>query len=254
MHETRAYLQRLRRLGGDLLGQRFGLLGDTLLVRCNAAAPPVGSGIFEHQVDGLPRNLREDFILGATTGKRVLHVGFLDAPFTEERLRDGTLLHRRIAEVAKQLYGVDVAAESLDRYRAMTGDLNNALLDVQTMPVALGQPFDVVVLSEVLEHLPNPMAALGHLRTLCASPPGCDLLVTVPNAYSLEHFAAAANNLERVHQDHYYYFSPTTLRRLLTDAGFRDVTVSLYAHRPERLGNPGATLEGVAAIARVGRD
>ena len=50
---------------------------------------------------------RVTYILDACRGKRVLHLGCTDWPYTEKKLASGTLLHARIAAVAQSLVGVD---------------------------------------------------------------------------------------------------------------------------------------------------
>ncbi|RYY42832.1 MAG: methyltransferase domain-containing protein, partial [Sphingomonadales bacterium] len=60
------------------------------------------------------------------------------------------------------------------------GDLND---EVETTP-----PFDLVICSEVIEHLENPRATFRMLHALVA--PGGHLLLTMPNQESLRSFAS----------------------------------------------------------------
>lgn len=55
-----------------------------------------------------------------------------------------------------------------------------------------GTPFNVIIMSEVLEHMPKPAAALAHARSLL-SPNGL-LLVTVPNGWCMEEILRRAIN------------------------------------------------------------
>jgi hypothetical protein len=55
---------------------------------------------------------------------------------------------------------------------------------------------------------------------------------------------------EIVHPEHYYYFSPATLRKLLQDAGFTVVELALYASRDSAL-LPGITKNGVIAMCEA---
>ena len=48
---------------------------------------------------------RVSYILSACLGKRVLHVGCVDAPYTQRRFERGTLLHMAIEKVAAVQYG-----------------------------------------------------------------------------------------------------------------------------------------------------
>ena len=51
---------------------------------------------------------RDAVILAKCAGRRVLHIGAADAPYTREKLEAGSLLHPRIEEVAAEGVGVDV--------------------------------------------------------------------------------------------------------------------------------------------------
>lgn len=201
---------------------------------------------------------RELFLQEVARGQRVLHFGFLDAPFLAEKMTSGDFLHAQLRAVASSIYGVDVHAESLERYRQLTGDHDNVLWDVQTTPTGAAadelcnpsrRRFDVVVFAEILEHLRNPGLALDNLRSICAAH-GCRLCVTVPNALSVVAFTNALRGVESVHPDHCTYYSPHTLRKLLLDSGFTDVELSLYS-APGTLGSPGLTKHGVIAVASV---
>ena len=107
--------------------------------------------------------------MDASRGKKVLHFGFLDSPFSEERIRSGELLHLKLKHVAGQLYGIDNDRESLDRYRQLTGDRNNDVGDVQKelQNEIDSHAYDIILVPEILEHLGNPGLALANLKQLC---------------------------------------------------------------------------------------
>ena len=194
--------------------------------------------------------IREDFLTRLCHGKRVLHFGFTDSPFLQQRIQSGELLHLRLKEVAAFLFGVDVNAPSLSAYRSATGDANNVLLDIQSelSPSRFLQDgYDVVLLPEVLEHLENPGLALRNLRTICSWNHGAKLCVTVPNAFCAWGFCAALIGKEIVHPDHFYYFSPYTLRRVLENVGFKGVEILQYASR-DLVKSPGLAKNGIIAL------
>jgi len=215
-----------------------------------------GDSVFFHGLEDVERSpvMREERIVELCRGRRVAHFGFADAPFTAEKARAGELLHQRIDEVAESVYGLDVDEAAIEIYREVTGDERNGVLDVQVrapLYPELEDSFDVVVFGETLEHLKNPGIALENLHALCEANPGCELCVTVPNAFSVMSFIAATNGNELVHPDHYSYYSPVTLRNLLQAHGFGDVQISLYSYNPAALAAPGITSSGVIAIARL---
>jgi len=84
--------------------------------------------------------------------------------------------------------------------------------------------FDLVSMSHVLEHLPDPVGYLTHLREALLAPNG-GLLLEVPNLYAHDSFEVA----------HLYAFSPHTLRAVLRRSGFEVV-------RFEKHGRPNSAL------------
>jgi 2-polyprenyl-3-methyl-5-hydroxy-6-metoxy-1,4-benzoquinol methylase len=194
---------------------------------------------------------REDLLIELSRNKRVLHFGFTDAPFTKTSLDGGSMLHCRIKEAAASLYGVDVDSAAVEIYRQATGDTCNAILDIEAEPDITGKlrnNYDLLLFGEILEHLKNPGNGLAHLHTICAANPSGKLVVTVPNAFSVLFFAAAANGHEIVHPDHYYWFSPVTLKKLLVTYGFREIEIRIGVSNNSMIPTPGITGTSVIAI------
>ena len=84
--------------------------------------------------------------------------------------------------------------------------------------------FDVIVLSHVIEHLPDPIHTLTTLRGLLAV--GGRLVLTTPNALSLGSriFRASWRGLEPPR--HFNLFSPASLGQILSHAGFEIERIS----------------------------
>ena len=189
---------------------------------------------------------RVDEVAARCRGRRVLHLGCTNWPYTAESDRAGTLLHRRLAADAGELWGLDgdheglVALRDLGFDRLWLGDLEDlaSARPLDGTDAALG-PFDVVVAGEVLEHLGRPAGLLEGLRPLVA--PGGEVLVTVPNAYCAFRFASYAASRwrghgEPVHPDHVAYYSESTLGVLLDRCGYDVDDLAFYdlgvEHRP----------------------
>ena len=77
--------------------------------------------------------------------------------------------------------------------------------------------FNLISMSHVLEHLPDPVGYLSHLRETLLDPQGW-LLLEVPNLYAHDSFEVA----------HLVSYSPHTLLQTLEKAGFE--TVKLERH------------------------
>jgi hypothetical protein len=121
-------------------------------------------------------------------------------------------------------------------------------------------PFDLLVCTEVLEHLADPTAALRTLRAKAA--PGAILLVTVPhceNDYLREALAGFEAGISQPPMfnpwEHLSYFRPVDLRRLLEREGFA-VMVDLGLARDakaamaSRADSFGASLTTIARVAK----
>jgi hypothetical protein len=164
---------------------------------------------------------RVDFILEHCSNKKVLHIGFTDHPYTLERLRSGTLLHSRLKALTTQLAGVDIEAEAIKQYSVITKDENvfRADITIQYPPEVIDYKPQLVLLSEVLEHLTDPYKAIEILHQSFAA--GTTVLVTVPNYTAMDSLAASLNKTESIHPQHHWYFSPYTLCRLLDEKKFK---------------------------------
>jgi SAM-dependent methyltransferase len=64
---------------------------------------------------------------------------------------------------------------------ARAADLQNISAIRELGQLVDGAPFDTIIVSEVLEHLSDPITTLRQLRTLLS--PSGDLVVTIPNGY-----------------------------------------------------------------------
>lgn len=174
---------------------------------------------------------RADELCRLAAGRRVLHVGCADAPYQIEQHEQGRLLHGRLARVAATVTGVDLDQAGVDFLtRLGFGDLYCASAEDLSVLKHV-EKFDVVIAGEIVEHLPNPGRSLTEMR--CMLRPGGRLVVTVPNALSFKVALRALAGREWVHPDHLYYFSPSTLTRLMERSGLRPVALKYYGARPD---------------------
>ncbi|MBI3769934.1 MAG: class I SAM-dependent methyltransferase [Deltaproteobacteria bacterium] len=112
--------------------------------------------------------------------------------------------------------GLDVNSQSVAHCR----DLGlEAICDVFPSPALSGRRFDVVVMNDFLEHLPDPGAALEAAGTLLA--PGGVLFVTTPDVGSLMARLTGVRWLHLKPNEHLNYFDRRTIDRLLTRTGYR---------------------------------
>jgi hypothetical protein len=155
---------------------------------------------------------RLDFIYKHCKEKKILHIGFADAPFTTERINEGRLLHLSLKNIAAVLYGVDADQHAVDIYCKMINDSEVLAAKIEDLPEDLIQQYEIILMGEVLEHMKDPHGVIGVLTRKMKA--GQQILITVPNYLSADNVAAALNKTESVHPDHYWYFSPYTLGRM----------------------------------------
>ena len=119
------------------------------------------------------------------------------------------------AEAARRNFGVDV----------VVGDFLELRLD---------GGFDVVTMWHVLEHLPNPAAALERAAELLR--PSGRIVISVPNIDSLQ---ARFGGEEWFHLDlprHLYHFSPRSLSAIVERAGLRVARIGHFYPEMEAIG------------------
>lgn len=185
-------------------------------------------------------------VLGRVTGVRggkLLDVGCFDGSFA---------LAAR--EMGFTVQGVESEAEPAAKAQAR---------GVPTVPgrfedVKISGPFDVVAMMHTLEHLEDPWAALARARDLLK--PGGALLLELPN------FDCRARRLtgrywRQFIWDHFHFFEPASLRRLLVEGGFsvkllqpaaKVASLRLLADRVERYYSRGLGKAIASALAKTG--
>jgi hypothetical protein len=164
--------------------------------------------------------IRDDFLVSLCRGKKVLHVGCTDTPYTQAKFQGGLLLHEKIRRVAEKVVGIDLDGEAVawlqsrnipDLYVADATRLAGFLQSIRFEP-------DLILAGEVVEHLSRPGDFLEGIRG--GIPDHARLVVTVPNAYAYFGILQMVLGYEKVHPEHVAYYSFGTLRELLTRHGY----------------------------------
>ncbi len=182
---------------------------------------------------------RLDFIRSTCTGKRVLHLGCANFPYTQDSIDKKMLLHTELEVISSELYGFDFDQPGLDILSA-NGAKNLYRADLEHLEdVDLNETFDVIVAGEMIEHLYNPGLFLRGIQRFMA--PNSVLLLTTINAYCGMRFIqyglrGKGGSQEPVHPDHVAYYSYATLTLLLQRHGLRVNEFLFYdigaEHRP----------------------
>lgn len=174
---------------------------------------------FYHEITINDANNRIVFITNYMdiTDKRILEVGSAS----------GRLLHTLLEHGCKDTVGIELG-EEVAKYAQEQG------FKVFTRPIeelAFKEEFDAVVCFFTLEHVYDAMAVIRAVYT--ALKPGGYFLGEVPNQNDWRIQIFNDEIVKRFHFDpnHYYYYSPTTLRNYLDTCGFGNIkleTVERY--------------------------
>jgi len=158
---------------------------------------------------------RFDYLCDLVRGRRVVHVGFVDAGCQLLNEQSGAWLHEHLATTAAELVGLDLDAAGVDDARRRGYDAHTVdCRDVEAIRALNLPAADVVVAGEVIEHLDDPGSFLDGVHALVA--PGGLLVVTTPNATGLVNAAALLGNYEVNHPDHVVMYTCATLDAMLT--------------------------------------
>ena len=191
------------------------------LIRKGGRAPELrrlrsGGEAADRELTWLRDGLYTDIIavLDSTApGRRLLDIGCGTGDFIATATRSGF-----------KAAGIEPAREVVDAARERGLDVHCRSLEklVAEPPRDLEGRFDVLVMLNVLEHVPDPVSTVDTCRSLLS--PGGVLVVRVPNDFT-EIQAAAAAAIGRDEwwiavPDHINYFDFDSLHRLLENRGF----------------------------------
>ena len=178
-----------------------------------------------------------DFYCRLVKGKRVLHVGCADhLELIETKMGSGHYLHTKLAASAALLHGVDINRSAIEFLRGAKGIADIFYCDVTAdqTPTELLASYDIVLMPEVIEHLPNVGQVLTGARRFLA--PEGRLVLGTPNSFKLHNTLTVLRGFEENNPDHKYYFSYVTLKSLLTELGFvvEDWRIYIYGNPNRR--------------------
>lgn len=193
------------------------------------------SGFYSQVVPRGPLVKRDDYLVHLCQARRVVHIGCSDSPITARRLDDGSLLHARLMEVTTNIVGVDIDAEATELIRTkLGGDYEIADISDPAQCARLGDlQAEVLIASDVLEHVPDASAFLGGIRRLAESAASsgehCQIVISTPNGLALRGpLSAFLAGIEPNHPDHRALYTPSTLTQALVTAGLRPVQWAYY--------------------------
>lgn len=195
-----------------------------------------------HKVGGADEALKQTIVVflqaRLVPGVRVLDVGCGIGTFlhlVQQQVSDAVLVGIELSTVdvraAKEFYGLDIFAGSLEQY-------------ANQHPAAR---FDVITLHHTFEHFPEPRTELARMKQLLA-PGGC-VYIAVPNIMDIRKRPDIF-----FQKGHPYSYSPATLRRLLEAESYGIIAFHAPAGFPggmELLAQPRPTSDSETALTEL---
>lgn len=164
-----------------------------------------------HKVPDAPVFDRTEYLVKACTGKVILDVGA------------SGYMSEKLTEVAKEYHAVGIDDNpGFENYHQI--DLDDPDEDWH-WPYGIDP--DLIVAGEILEHLSNPGHCLDVLHAHRKQ-----VIITVPNAYSIAGWKYMARGIESVNKEHVAWYSYHTLKVLVERHNFKILLWAWYNGKP----------------------
>ncbi len=182
-------------------------------------------------LDQCPGAIHDPFaaICGWAYGKTVLNVGAAGNAALYNKRGDGEWLHAKLSQVSSRLLGLDIDAEQC-------GILKNMGFEVEIgncETIKLNKKFDLIVMSDVIEHVSNPGLALTNLAAHLNN--GGHIVLTTPNATYLGNMVGAIlARSPNTFWDHVSLFGPENIQALCDRHDLLLERVDFFTHLDRR--------------------
>lgn len=175
---------------------------------------------------------RDDYLVNLSKNKVVIHLGFVDhLPLVEKKIEEGLWLHKKIIESSNLCFGIDVNIEGVNYLKGAYGLSNLYSIDLikdELPEEIIKEKIDYLLIPDVIEHIGDPVAFLKAIKNKLVNVDR--IVLTVPNAFRLNNFIFSFRNIECINTDHRFWFTPYTLSKIVTDAGFDIVELGFCEH------------------------
>lgn len=162
-------------------------------------------------------------------GKMVLNVGAAGGVRGYLPENQHVWLHHRLEKVSKSIIGIDIDQDAIDFARSHGVDIFNA--NCETMN--LDKKFDLIVLSDVIEHMNAPVTAVVNLMRHLV--PGGALCITTPNATSaLAMGKIIMGGSPNIYWDHVASYSPEHIQAICDRYGYQLSDIHFFDHVDRR--------------------
>lgn len=171
-------------------------------------------------------NRRIDIITELCKNKNIIHIGCVDhIPLIKEKVKNNTWLHSLITNVANKTIGIDINKEGIDYIKKEVGVNNVKIADItkDDIPEINNENWDYMILGEIIEHVDNPIQFLSQILKKYKGKVS-KIYITAPNILVRNRFEyMVSNSAELINSDHRFWFTPFTLAKVMTLAGFSNI-------------------------------
>lgn len=142
-----------------------------------------------------------------------------------------------LREAGWKSYGIETSKACADYARRKGFCVTNSSL--QDAPLQ-NESFDLILMSHVLEHIPDPCRALSLAWSSLR--PGAHLYIAVPNYGSpVNKYVRAQREMAFIPGQHLWYFTKKTLSRICGDAGFETISLKTCVYMEAKSKRPFAS-------------
>jgi hypothetical protein len=211
----------------------------TILADFSNLDPYLGGSVFSsdfvaHYGRSGHTRYRNDILIQACAGKKVLHIGCCDhVPLIASKWQQGEWLHGQLTSIAESVLGVDIDGQAVNETCKITGVDNIIAGDITSDDVIdaiATRFFDIAVFGEVVEHIGDPVLFLKKF-VITYGRNFRDVIITVPNAFRGGNVINIFSNREAINSDHRFFFTPYTMSKVARDAGIAPISIQMASFR-----------------------
>lgn len=167
---------------------------------------------------------RISYLLRLVENRNIVHIGFADhIELIDEKIQRDIWLHNKLIQCSKLCVGIDINTDAVEYIKKNYKIENIFRLDIlneELPPLLKNKKWDYVLLGEILEHVNSPILFLEKLR-MKFKDYASSIILTVPNALRISNFQNVFRYTEKINTDHRYWFTPYTLAKILSLAGYK---------------------------------
>lgn len=146
--------------------------------------------------------------------KTILDIGFANAEDYNRKILNKSWLHSHLKESASFCVGYDINKKVVEEL--IEKGYDHIYYNIDDIPDI---EWDHIILGEVIEHISNPVSFLNNIKNNFKFK---SIIITTPNAFSLKNFINCFFNKEEINQNHMYWYTPFTIKKIIFESEIID--------------------------------